>query len=339
MRLNLIFGTALLLSGVAAHAQLEGGIFSLIDENDLNSNFFGPHQDRHYTHGTKLTWLAPDDYWPQTTAWLNQIPQWGIHDAVGKIGFTLGQSMFTPQNILTTTPLTSDRPYAGWLYAGMVFERRGTLTPRIAVLESFELDLGLVGPDAFAGEVQRAIHRWRFPEDIPQGWNNQIRNEPALLLKYGRLWRWSPTATTAKYFDFIPRAGFNLGNVNISGTVGITTRVGWNLPDDFGVQIIDSPSAVNGGGSERKNNFSVYAFAGADGRLVGRDITLDGNSWRTSQSVKKYDWVNDLSWGIAVQPCAHFELSWVQVTRSKQFSGQQNKDVFGSLNFKFMWGF
>ena len=63
------------------------------------------------------------------------------------------------------------------------------------------------------------------------------------------------------------------------------------------------------------------------------------NSYQTSQSVKKYDYVNDLSWGVAVQPCAHFEVSYVQVTRSKEFSGQRKKDVFGSIDFKFMFAF
>ena len=33
-----------------------GGSFTITDENDAWSNPFGPHQDRHYTHGVKLTY-------------------------------------------------------------------------------------------------------------------------------------------------------------------------------------------------------------------------------------------------------------------------------------------
>ena len=334
-----IAAAALFAGSAAAQTTNQGGLFSIMDENDLWSNFFGPHQDRHYTHGTKLTWLAPDGWWPHTTAWLKQIPQWGIHDATGNFGFVLGQSIFTPENILAPAPLPDDRPYAGWLYAGVLFERRQQASDHFAVMESFELDLGVIGHGSLADETQKLIHSWRFPEDIPQGWNNQIKDEPGLLLKYARLWRWSPTARTAKFFDLIPRIGGEAGNVAIFGTAGATARIGWNLPDDFGVQIIDSPASVNGGLQHRENPFSLCAFAAADGRLVAHDITLDGNSYRQSQSVRKYDAVNDLSWGVAIQPCAHFEISYVQVTRSKQFSGQRRKDVFGSIDVKFMCAF
>ena len=334
-----VVAAALLAGNAAAQNTNQGGMFSLMDENDMYSNLAGPHQDRHYTHGTKLTWVAPDDYWPQTTAGLNRIPQLGLHAATGNLGFVFGQSMFTPENILTPAPILNDRPYAGWLYVGALFERRGTLTPHLAVMESFELDLGIVGHGSAADEAQKLIHSWRFPEDVPQGWGNQIKDEPGILLKYARLWRWSPTARTAKFFDVIPRGGGEVGNVAIFGTAGATARIGWNLPDDFGVQIIDSPASVNGGLSHRGSQFSIYAFAAADGRLVAHDITLDGNSYQTSQSVRKYDFVNDLSCGVAMQPCRHLEISYVQVTRSKEFSGQSRKDVFGSIDFKFMWPF
>ena len=322
-----------------AHAEDAGGFFSIVDENDLWSDPLGTHQDRHYTHGSKLTWVASDDDLPRLTHALGKIPTWGMDHAIGNVGFAAGQSMFTPENILNPAPIPTDRPYAGWLYAGLLFERRAQASDHFATLESFELDLGIIGHGSLADEAQKFIHSVRFPEDIPQGWSHQIKDEPGLLLKYARLWRWSPTARTGKYFDIIPLVGAEVGNVNISGTAGATARVGWNLPDDFGVQIIDSPAAVTGGLTERKNSFSAYLFAAADGRLVGHDITLDGNSYQTSQSVKKYDCVNDLSWGFAIQPCRHLEFSYMQVTRSKEFVGQKQKDVFGSFDVKFMCSF
>lgn len=322
-----------------AHAEDAGGFFSIMDENDLYSDPMGTHQDRHYTHGIKLTWVASDDDFPRLTHTLGKIPTWGMDGATGNIGFAAGQSMFTPENILNPTPIPSDRPYAGWLYAGLIFERRAQRSDHFAVMESFELDLGVVGHASIADETQKLIHTWRFPEDIPQGWDHQIKDEPGLLLKYARLWRWSPTARTAKYFDVIPRVGAEVGNVAIFGSAGATVRLGWNLPDDFGVQIIDSPASVNGSYATHKNPISLYAFAGGDGRLVAHDITLDGNSYQTSQSVKKYDCVNDLSWGFAIQPCCHLEFSYVQVTRSKEFVGQKQKDVFGSFDVKFMCSF
>jgi hypothetical protein len=37
----------------------QGGSFTITDENDAWSNPFGPHQDRHYTHGVKLAYISP----------------------------------------------------------------------------------------------------------------------------------------------------------------------------------------------------------------------------------------------------------------------------------------
>ncbi len=316
-----------------------GGSFSLTDENDAWSNPFGPHQDRHYTHGVKLTWLGGDDDYTNLTARLNRFFRWGHQPLAGNFGFVVGQDMFTPENILDPRPIPSDRPYAGWLYAGLVYQRRDEFSPHFAALESFEINLGLVGPDSQADEAQILIHRWRFPEDIPQGWKNQIHDEPGAVLKYARLWRYSLNDTTARYFDVIPRAGVELGNVAIFGAAGVTARLGINLPQDFGIQIIDSPASPNGGMNHLTPWFACYTFAGVDARYVIRDITLDGNSFRSSPHIEKLNFVNDLSWGIAVNITPYVELSWAQITRSKQFVGQIQKDVFGSINFKVQFAF
>ena len=316
-----------------------GAVFNVIDENDAWGNFFGPHQDRHYTHGIKLAYLAASDAFPKTVAWLNRFPSCGMEQPVGRVGFVIGQNMYTPEDILDPNPIPNDRPYAGWLYVGTLFQRQARVNPHLAALEGFEVNLGIVGPQSYADEMQRISHQWRFPEDIPQGWANQLQNEPGLVLKYARLWRWSLSERSAKYFDVIPRAGFELGNVNTFGVAGASFRLGYNLPDDFGVQIIDSPASVNGVQSQRKNGFSIYAFGGVDGRAVLQDIALDGNTFCQSASVNKYTFVNDLVWGFAVQPCRHLELSFTHVVRSRQFEGQLGKDIFGALAVKCMFSF
>jgi len=130
------------LTGLSVFAAEErGGFFDLTDENDAWSDFLGEHQDRHYTHGTKVTFMLAEHSLTDTV-----IPLWGLHDAVANKGFLLGQSMYTPENILDPRPIPTDHPYAGWLYAGMVYQRRGQLTDHIAVLENFEINLGVIGP-------------------------------------------------------------------------------------------------------------------------------------------------------------------------------------------------
>lgn len=323
----------------AADAPERGGSFSITDENDAWSNPFGPHQDRHYTHGVKLAYIGGDDDMTNLTARLNRFFWWGHQPLPGNFGFVAGQDMFTPENILDPNPILTDRPYAGWLYAGMVYQRRNEHSAHFATMENFEINFGIVGPDSMADDTQTLIHRWRFPEDIPQGWKNQIHDEPGLVLKYAQLWRYSLNDTTARFFDVIPHAGFELGNVAIFATAGVTARLGFNLPPDFGTQIIDSPASASGGMNQNTPLFACYAFAGVDGRYVAHDITLDGNTFRTSQSVEKYNFVNDLSWGVAVDVGRHLEISWAQITRSKEFVGQVQKDVFGSINCLFKFSF
>src|ERR1035441_2363991 len=238
-------------------------------------------------------YLAGDDVLTNVTAQMNRFFWWGHQPLPGNFGFVAGQDMFTPENILDPAPINNDRPYAGWLYAGMVYQRRNESSAHFATMENFEVNVGLVGPDSMADDTQILIHRWRFPEDIPQGWHNQIHEEPGLVLKYAHLWRYSLNDTTARFFDVIPRTGFELGNVAIFATAGVTARLGFNLPPDFGMQIIDSPASASGGKNARTPIFACYTFAGVDGRYVVRDLALDGNTFRHSQSVEKYNFVND----------------------------------------------
>ena len=76
-----------------------------------------------------------------------------------------------------------------------------------------------------------------------------------------------------------------------------------------------------------------------DGRYVAHDITLDGNSFRSGPHVEKLNWVDDLTWGLAVQPCRYLEIRYAHVTRSRQFRGQRGNDIFGSFDVRFTYAF
>ncbi len=321
----------------------QSGFFSVIEENDSLSNPFGPHQDRHYTQGLKISLFGGDDFLTNITGRLDGLlPAWGIKPEAGDLGWImLGQNIYTPSNILARAPIPTDRPYAGWLYTGVVYQRRGEFAPNLAVMENFEIDLGVVGPFSLAEPSQIAVHHFLFDtNDIPKGWRNQLDNEPGLELKYARLWRWSPTSASAKYFDIIPRIGGELGNVQIFATAGATMRLGYNLPEDFGYQIIDSPASVNGGLTRHTPPFFGYLFGGLDGRAIAHDITLDGNSFNNSgPSVEKNPLVGDVSFGLALQFWRHIEITYDHIIRTEEFKHQFKNDIFGSLALKAKFGF
>ena len=337
-----LISAAWLLNASAATDD-QSGFLAITEENDSFSNPFGTHQDRHYTQGLKISLFGGDDFMTNTTARLDRlIPAWGINPQAGDLGWIiLGQNIYTPSNILARAPIPTDRPYAGWLYTGAVYQRRGELAPNLAVMENFEINLGVVGPYSLAAGSQIAVHHLFFgTNDIPKGWRNQLDNEPGLELKYARLWRWTPTTATAKYFDVIPRVGGELGNVQIFATAGATMRLGYNLPQDFGVQIIDSPATVNGGLTRHSLPFFGYLFGGVDGRAVAHDITLDGNSFNNSgPSVDRNVLVGDVTWGFALQFCTHIEFSYEHIIRTEEFKGQFQNDILGSLTLKAKYAF
>jgi hypothetical protein len=166
-----------------------------------------------------------------------------------------------------------------------------------------------------------------------------LDTEPGLLLKYERLWRLSLNEQTAHYVDLIPHGGAEIGNIAIFGDLGATLRVGVNLPDDFGVQIIDAPASLDGGTTPSSSPLSWYAFGGVDGRAVGQNLFLDGNTLHDGPSVERIPWVADFSCGVALSLFRDLELSYTRVIRTHEFVGQKNADVFGSLTAKAMFRF
>lgn len=318
-------------------------VFAGIWENDLLYNPApGEHQDRHYTQGLKLIFLdrgAPTPAWAnwlRLDALADRLPTVGLDVRAANFGLTFGQNIYTPEDGRTVNLITNDRPYAGWLYLGAAVQRRGLTAGRIPTLESYELDVGLTGPAALGGWAQNTIHLWRHLPAF-DGWGNQLRTEPVFDFKYGRAWKLSLNEESARFFDLIPNLGANLGTVQVSGNIGLTVRLGWNLPDDFGVQLIDSPIVLSNG--PRRGPVGAFLFTGTQGRAIGRDMFLDGNLYQASAHVTKYPFVGDFMYGAAFTCGKHFEASWTFVIRSYQFVGQNGNDAFGSLTGKFKWDF
>ena len=335
--------TAFWLGAVAAsHAaidQPQGAAFAITEENDSFGSPPGPHQDRHYTQGLKFAYLAGDDDFSNTTAALSAaMPTFAIEPTASDLGFVLGQNIYTPANVQLKNPNPDDRPYAGWLYGGVFLQRRGLTAGSIPVLESFGVDLGIVGPESLGETMQIGFHEIMHLK-TPQGWDHQLHTEPGLEIKYARLWRLTASPESARYCDFIPYVGGNVGNILVAGNIGGTLRFGWNLPGDFGIPINDSPYNVNGGLTADTPPFFVYGFSRVEGRVVGHNIFLDGSSFRDSPHVDKEPLVGDLSLGAAMRLFRHLELSYMHVVRTSEFVHQANKDQFGSFTVKALFSF
>ena len=309
----------------------QGALITVIEENDD----FVLDGDKHYTQGLKLSYLYSEEKTPDWSYNLAQtLPSLGMGVEVPRFGYALGQNIYTPKNVRSTQPITDDRPYAGWLYFGVVLERRGK-QGSIPVNDTLELDLGFIGPGSLAQQAQAQWHTiggWF----IPRGWDHQLKTEPAIDIKYDRQWKFGTTSQGVG-LEFIPHAGVRLGNVMTYGAAGAMVRFGYHIPHDFGVQTIDSLSNQTGDRSfARRHAFGWYVFAAADGRAVLRNAFLDGNLYQTSPHVDKEPLVADFKAGL-VMAFRRFDIGASFVHRTREYKGQPRCDQFGSisLNAKF----
>lgn len=268
---------------------------------------------------------------------------------------SLGQLMFTPVDAQATEVVEDDRPYAGYLYATFGYHTRDD-----AQLDTIEVSLGIVGPASYAKETQDVIHDVRGIEKF-RGWDNQLNNEPVFQLLYehkrrfrfGRLAsQWKPPdwldSNWYPRHDLISHFGTNIGNAAVYANVGFEYRIGLGLPDDFGSGAL-RPGGDNSAPGRRDsrnkaeekrprlfNESSFHLFASFDGRAVGRDIFLDGNTFVHSHSVNKKWLVGDVSLGFGLI-YHRWKFSMARVWRSQEYDDQQEPHVFGSISLSYSY--
>ncbi len=111
---------------------------------------------------------------------------------------------------------TEERPYAGWSYAAF--------SQTVAFTESYlrlGVDVGVLGPDSKAGEIQNWFHR--LIDDVElQGWENQLPNQLGINLRgtYG-----FPLYESGS-FDVFGTVDASLGNIYIYALPMINARLG-----------------------------------------------------------------------------------------------------------------
>ena len=333
LRLSAIVALALLLGSASARADTEEdpGIVTLQVENDKVAN-----TDRNYTSGLRAAWLSGetrDEHWVRDLA--EHFPLINNTDRI-RYGFSIGQSIFTPQNTESRELVENDRPYAGWLYGGVSMisydkEKRN--------LQTLALDLGVVGPAALGRQTQNRFHEI-IDVDKAKGWDNQLENEPGVLLTYQRSRR-VVYLESDEYerlgFDIMPHVGGALGNVMTYGAAGGSVRLGFDLLDDFGPPRI-RPSLPGADFFNTQRGWSGYLFAGSEARLVARNIFLDGNTFRDSHSIDKRTFVYDIQAGVAISH-GPLRFSYTHVYRSSEIQNLERGDRFGSVALSFVQPF
>lgn len=316
------------------HSLMAGSTLNLRIDNDL---FGGARQDQGYTNGFLITLVSPnltsyqdDPCLPKSLNTINRYLTWIQPDTPEELNMTvgIGQLMYTPNAKKPRDLIKDDRPYAGALLASIGYHARYGER-----LRSTQLRFGVVGPASLADSVQSEWHRFvgisRF-----RGWQNQLHNEPVFQLIHQRHYRWPVyNDNTGWGWDAIGHAGGSVGNFATYLNTGFELRFGYKLPDDFGTAPL-SPAGENSAPLKtapgRNKGWSGHAFVAVDGRWVVRDITLDGNTFRSSHSVKKNPFVADVGYGLAVL-YGDWKFAFARYHRTREFRGQQESPVYGTF--------
>lgn len=301
-------------------------------ENDL----FGG-TDQYYTNAVQARFVSPDlktladdEMLPDMLDNLiERLPFAGDPDAQYNVSVAFGQAIYTPSDTQVREYIPGDRPYAGFLYGAI-----GLHAKKGDRMDTLQFTGGIVGPSARGETAQNEVHEMR---NIPtaKGWDNQLHDEPGLMLTWQRNWRLNPSSTGRGFgWDVLPRVGATAGNVLTQANMGGEARFGWNLPGDFETSLIRPGGGIEAPTDDAdprvRESWGWYLFAGADGRAVGRNIFLDGNTFRDSHDVEKKYFVADLSGGLAVI-IEGVRITYTHVYRTEEFVGQERGQHFGSL--------
>jgi hypothetical protein len=155
------------------------------------------------------------------------------------------------------------------------------------------------------------------------------------VIAFERKWLFYPQTNSLPTVDSILHAGGAVGNVATYLNSGMEVRFGVNLPRNFGVSLIRPAGSTRFSPTPMP---SVFLFAAVNGKYVLRDIFLDGNTFTDSHSIDKKVFVADLACGLTIS-YRNLMVTYTQVTRSRQFVGQDDAHDFGSLTLSFFFPF
>jgi hypothetical protein len=337
--LFVLIGLLPLMSLARVEKAENSGTFSFYLENDF---FF--QMDRYYTSGVKLSWISPD---LREDAEGLRLARWFYSLFKGAffvdrpefqhaVSFSIGNDMYTPEDLSRSDLIVTERPYAGMTYIGIGFHNKSSRH-----MSTLEFDLGIVGPYSFTETFQKTIHNV-FDYEYPNGWDHQLGNEPALRVIYDHKWKLLKWQLGGDFgFDWIAYMRGGLGNVYTGAGLGMEVRWGFTLPDDFGTFPIRPGGDVTdikrrSSSFSRQGRFGIHVFAAVEGQAVLRDIFLDGNTFRDSHSVDKEPFVADLMVGISLR-INRFKLFYSRVYLTRRFKVQFYKQRYGSINLSFSY--
>ena len=280
---------------------LNAGTVSLTLENDMLGS-----TDRHYTHGTRLMSTSPD---------CHKLFEPLFPGKECEIGISLAQYMYTPSDIKIEEKIIGDRPYAGWLYVGLMASMR-----KDNWSDFIELDLGVTGEESLTEEAQKIVHEWTDSAE-PMGWEHQVEGTAGVGLTYIKKHKWK-----TEWIDLVIRGGGIVGNINMGAGIGTQFRFGHEVPDDFGFLKMEPSSRIF-------STWSLYGIVDAECRYAFYSFQFT-DSIEEEYQITHEPIVCDLSVGFGAGfDC--FSIVYLYNFRSKEFKEQEEHNEFGTVSLVF----
>ena len=268
--------------------------------------------------------------------------------ACGTVTFGLGQTMFSPRNIITTTRQTRDQPYAGYLFGSA-----GVTVLDGRLQSTSELTIGVTGPGSLAQDTQSFVH-WAISTGSakPSGWAHQLKTAAhvGLLQNYAvRLLEHCASqagctggAAEHRVFDLAVRPEYVLTTAMARGSLGATLRLGYGFPERIGTRI---PATLAPPATQTTRTPApkyIVAFATYDRRFVGHNAFITGgyadggtSGWRSVREIELKRQVTEYAFGVA-GGWGPLNVSYQSATRSLEWAPTTGFDPrphhrFGSL--------
>ncbi len=283
---------------------------------------FGSGYDEAFTSGLEATFRVS----PAPARSLRKLFPDSLKDSFAHEYWSLflGQEIYTPALLISADLeiLQRDRPYAGWLFGGLMWEgalRHSLFAEKGTSFLSARLTAGATGPQTQTEALQRYWHafirdvlrRRRLPDD-PKGWGvYQVPNHVGVNLglsyegEIGRLEHSSSWFLENHGSRWGVRAGAlvegRLGNMWIDGAVGLSMYAGL-LPEMVFAEF--TPWTQQKG--EKQDAFPLAIYFFGNGRLIGSayNALLDGPPGYENNYPERHHILTKIEAGFAIRVSA-----------------------------------
>lgn len=244
---------SLCLVFTASFAQSLKNEFGFKTENDA---YLATLNDRYYTNGLFIYFRRAID-------------STKLSGSVEKKTYEIsaGQKMYTSYWGQVPRAADQDRPFAGYLYAGIAYS---IFYKNESVLKT-SVEIGVVGPDSYAQDAQRFLHK-TVGFYTPAGWDYQIKNEVAInfAANYSKL----VLRTNDNIFDLSGQGYANLGTT-FSGLGGSVLFRAGRLNQLFNSAYHNA--VIGNSKTSSLNKSELFLYVKPQLNFVAYDSTIEGS--------------------------------------------------------------